>query len=86
MSRMSLCMEILTPRAGCAHASKLLKFINPYATWLGCKCTTYVGMVRGQSTGKEVTTEFTLLESLDVQISKKGVVQRLLVIYVKHRK
>jgi hypothetical protein len=35
----------------------------------------YVGIVRGRSAGKEVTTEFTLLGSLDVQISKKmGVV------------
>jgi hypothetical protein len=48
---------------------------------------TYVGIIRGRSTGKNVTTEFTLLGSLDVQISKGGGgVQRFLVIYVKQRK
>jgi hypothetical protein len=35
----------------------LLEFINSYATWLGRKRTTYVGIVRDQSTENEVTTE-----------------------------
>jgi hypothetical protein len=39
---------------------------------------TYVGIIRGRSTGKNVTTEFTLLGSLDVQISKGGGCSKIL--------
>jgi hypothetical protein len=51
-----------------AHATHNL---SAFKTWFGRKRTTYVGIIRGRFIGKEVTTEFTLLESLDVQINKK---------------
>jgi hypothetical protein len=54
------------------EAVPLLKFINSYATWFGRKRTTYIGIVSGQSIGKEVTTEFTLLGFLNMQVNKRG--------------
>jgi hypothetical protein len=51
---------------------QLLNLYCPYATWFGRKRTVYIGIIRGRSAGKEVTTEFTLLGSLDAQINKKG--------------
>jgi hypothetical protein len=64
------------------HAVYLLKFINPYVAWLGHKLTAYVGIIRGRSTVTEVTTEFTLLGFLDVQINKKGVFKGLFLYFI----
>jgi hypothetical protein len=51
--------------------------------WFSRKRTTYVGIGRGRSAGKEVIAEFTLLGSLDVKINKRGVVMVILVTNVK---
>jgi hypothetical protein len=51
----------------------LLKFILPLRYFGStAKRTTYVGIARGRSAGKEIIAEFTLLGYLDVKINKGG--------------
>jgi hypothetical protein len=64
---------IVLSRMGCdMRVSVLLKFIIPLRYLVRPQAHDLRWYSKGRSAGKDVTTEFTLLGSLDVQVSKMG--------------